>query len=275
MRITRSARAGLQFPVGRVHRHLREKEFGIKVKEGAPVYLAAVLEYLTAEVLDIARQHMVSTKRVRVGPQDIRFALLENDEELRQLAKGVQVASGGFSSVGVKALLEEEKKKKKKEKSLKLANKKPVLTRKRSLNSIEKAIKKKKQEKKKLKRRKASTSSSSFTAPSPSSLSAEADDDLPTFRRRVESSSSPSSATSSVSTFKWQYLDGGWKEYDKAAAEAVEVQYQEYVANPAMCDVRSVKSGRWNYMVDFINMQQTNIEHENHTVRGIRRIDLS
>merc|ERR1712000_50830 len=43
---TRSARAGLQFPVGRIHRQLREGRYGERIGNGAPVYLAAVLEYL-------------------------------------------------------------------------------------------------------------------------------------------------------------------------------------------------------------------------------------
>ncbi|GCB63781.1 hypothetical protein scyTo_0014679 [Scyliorhinus torazame] len=51
---TRSSRAGLQFPVGRVHRLLRKGNYADRVGAGAPVYLAAVLEYLTAEILELA-----------------------------------------------------------------------------------------------------------------------------------------------------------------------------------------------------------------------------
>ncbi len=51
---TRSSRAGLQFPVGRVHRILRKGNCAQRVGAGAPVYLAAVLEYLTAEILELA-----------------------------------------------------------------------------------------------------------------------------------------------------------------------------------------------------------------------------
>ena len=50
---TRSSRAGLQFPVGRIHRLLRKGNYAERVGAGAPVYLAAVLEYLAAEVLMI------------------------------------------------------------------------------------------------------------------------------------------------------------------------------------------------------------------------------
>ena len=51
---SRSSRAGLQFPVGRVHRLLRKGHYAERVGAGAPVYLAAVLEYLTAEILELA-----------------------------------------------------------------------------------------------------------------------------------------------------------------------------------------------------------------------------
>lgn len=49
--VTRSAKAGLQFPVGRIGRYLKKGRYSQRVGSGAPVYLAAVLEYLAAEVL--------------------------------------------------------------------------------------------------------------------------------------------------------------------------------------------------------------------------------
>lgn len=56
----------------------------------------------------------------------------------------------------------------------------------------------------------------------------------------------------------WQYEDGGrFHDYDGKASDIVEQCYQEYVANPHMMDVRAVKSGDWEYQVDFINMKQT------------------
>ena len=48
--VTKSAKAGLQFPVGRLGRYLKKGRYAQRVGSGAPVYLAAVLEYLAAEV---------------------------------------------------------------------------------------------------------------------------------------------------------------------------------------------------------------------------------
>merc|ERR1712123_367310 len=53
--VSRSARAGLQFPVGRIHRHLKSRSFSSgRVGATAAVYSSAILEYLTAEVLELA-----------------------------------------------------------------------------------------------------------------------------------------------------------------------------------------------------------------------------
>ena len=51
---TKSSRAGLVFPVSRVYKQLREGKYAERVSLGAPVYCAAVLEYLCAELLEAA-----------------------------------------------------------------------------------------------------------------------------------------------------------------------------------------------------------------------------
>ena len=70
---SRSSRAGLQFPVGRIHRLLRKGNYAERVGAGAPVYLAAVLEYLAAEVLELAGNAARDNKKSRVC-FSIRFA---------------------------------------------------------------------------------------------------------------------------------------------------------------------------------------------------------
>ncbi len=48
---SRASRAGLLFPVGRIRRKVREIMIGQRVSLGSSIYLSAVLEYLTAELL--------------------------------------------------------------------------------------------------------------------------------------------------------------------------------------------------------------------------------
>ena len=82
-RTTQSARAGLQFPVARVHRHLRRGKYAIRIGAGAPVYLAAVLEvlqYLAAEILELAG----NAGRTPQSTSGI-FNSIQNEEELKKL----------------------------------------------------------------------------------------------------------------------------------------------------------------------------------------------
>ncbi|KAG8509275.1 E3 ubiquitin-protein ligase TRIM17, partial [Galemys pyrenaicus] len=91
---SRSSRAGLQFPVGRVHRLLRKGNYSERVGAGAPVYLAAVLEYLTAEILELAGNAARDNKKTRIIPRHLQLAI-RNDEELNKLLGRVTIAQGG------------------------------------------------------------------------------------------------------------------------------------------------------------------------------------
>ena len=91
---TRSSRAGLQFPVGRVHRLLRKGNYGERIGAGAPVYMAAVMEYLAAEILELAGNAARDNKKSRIIPRHLQLAV-RNDEELNKLLAGVTIAQGG------------------------------------------------------------------------------------------------------------------------------------------------------------------------------------
>jgi len=69
---SRSSRAGLQFPVGRIHRLLRKGNYAERVGAGAPVYLAAVMEYLAAEVLELAGNAARDNKKTRYGLMSVQ-----------------------------------------------------------------------------------------------------------------------------------------------------------------------------------------------------------
>ncbi|XP_069619907.1 core histone macro-H2A.1 isoform X2 [Ranitomeya imitator] len=91
---SRSAKAGVIFPVGRMLRYIKRGHPKYRIGVGAPVYMAAVLEYLTAEILELAGNAARDNKKGRVTPRHILLAIA-NDEELNQLLKGVTIASGG------------------------------------------------------------------------------------------------------------------------------------------------------------------------------------
>ena len=121
---SRSAKAGIQFPVGKVGRLLKKGGYAKRIGAGAPVYLAAVLEYVVAETLELAPTQPLNfqksvflcfafsrllasgliwieagnaardQKRLRITPRHVQLAV-RNDEELSKYLSRVTIASGG------------------------------------------------------------------------------------------------------------------------------------------------------------------------------------
>ncbi|OIW13572.1 hypothetical protein TanjilG_29313 [Lupinus angustifolius] len=92
--VSKSVKAGLQFPVGRIARFMKKGRYAQRVGTGAPIYLAAVLEYLAAEVLELSGNAARDNKKNRINPRHVLLAV-RNDDELGKLLKGVTIASGG------------------------------------------------------------------------------------------------------------------------------------------------------------------------------------
>ena len=93
-RLSKSARADLVFPVTRVGRYLRKACLNHRIRIGSPVYLSAVLEYLCAEVLELAGNAARMNKKRKITPRHILLAVA-NDDELNELFKGVTISQGG------------------------------------------------------------------------------------------------------------------------------------------------------------------------------------
>ncbi|KAI9249792.1 histone-fold-containing protein [Phascolomyces articulosus] len=113
---SRSSKSGLQFPVGRIHRYLRQGRYASRIGAGAPVFLAAVLEYLTAEILELAGNAARDNKKMRVTPRHLKLAI-GNDEELSKLLDHVTISQGGVLPNIHASLLPSKTKKKFMEKS--------------------------------------------------------------------------------------------------------------------------------------------------------------
>ena len=92
-----SAKIGLIFPVGRIGRHLRQGRYSERVGKGGAVFMAAVLEYMTCEILELAGQACHEADRKTIAPRHLQLAV-RNDEELAKLMSSTMISDGGFMS---------------------------------------------------------------------------------------------------------------------------------------------------------------------------------
>lgn len=91
---TKSSKAGLIFPVARMARYMKHLHVADRIGAGAPVYISAVIEYLTAEILELAGNVAKDSKKSRIIPRNIQLAI-RNDDEFAKLFSNVTIASGG------------------------------------------------------------------------------------------------------------------------------------------------------------------------------------
>ncbi|TEB21827.1 histone-fold-containing protein [Coprinellus micaceus] len=98
-RTTLSAKAGIVFPAARVHRKLKEgSTTKQRVSPSSAVYLATVLEYLVAEVLEASGNSARQVGKVRITPRHLLLAVGNDDELLKLLpSQHIIIAQGGTS----------------------------------------------------------------------------------------------------------------------------------------------------------------------------------
>ena len=115
---SKSEKSGVLLPVHHILKDMKKMFPHRRITEGAAVYLAGVLEYLTAEVLDLAGDSVEQNKRKRIKPRDILLAI-KADTELSKLLSDVIVSRGGVTPFVHQALLKKPAARKKKKKAAK------------------------------------------------------------------------------------------------------------------------------------------------------------
>ena len=102
-RMTKSQKVGLVFPIGKVHTLMKTKHSG-NIGQTASVYLAAVMEYMVAEVLELSGNAARDMKLQRITPHHVMLAI-RGDEELDTFVGVTWVSHGGVLPHIHKALL--------------------------------------------------------------------------------------------------------------------------------------------------------------------------
>jgi len=88
------ARAKLTFPVHRFHKQLKRGGYSKRVAIGGSIYLTAVVEYITAEILELAGNAAKDQKKNRIIPRHVQLAI-RSDEELNKYMSNVTISGGG------------------------------------------------------------------------------------------------------------------------------------------------------------------------------------
>lgn len=95
-RLSAQKRAGIHFPVSRITQFFRKGGYASRYSVKASVYMAAVLEYLASEMVELAGCITLDEKKVIISPEHI-LSGIQNDVALNQLMSD---APGGTHITG-------------------------------------------------------------------------------------------------------------------------------------------------------------------------------
>ncbi|XP_044525239.1 histone H2A-beta, sperm-like [Gracilinanus agilis] len=86
-------KTGLKFPTYQIYRYLKTGYYAKRISTEAPIYLAAVMEYLTTELLELSGNVAQRSKKAQINPLHIQQAL-EEDDELRDFLNTAMIPNG-------------------------------------------------------------------------------------------------------------------------------------------------------------------------------------
>ncbi|KAI8885022.1 histone-fold-containing protein [Backusella circina FSU 941] len=92
-RTSRSAKGGLLFSVGRIDHHYCKNGYSKRMHYLVPVYLAAVLEYLVSEVLELAVDAARASKKKTIHARPLQLAI-RNDIGFNNVFRDTTIADG-------------------------------------------------------------------------------------------------------------------------------------------------------------------------------------
>lgn len=92
--VTTQTKAGVVFPVGRIRKALQRGAYSKSVRMEGAIYLTSVIEYVVAEILELAGNSAKEQKKNRIVPRHILLAV-RSDEELNKYLSNVTITGGG------------------------------------------------------------------------------------------------------------------------------------------------------------------------------------
>jgi len=92
--LSATKRAHLMFPVGRTRKRLHDCHFASRISSDAPVAVTAAMEYIFAELLELAGNAAIENKKSRLLSRHLMLAIRYDDALLPLFKEGTIAASG-------------------------------------------------------------------------------------------------------------------------------------------------------------------------------------
>lgn len=83
--VSKSERAGLNFPVAKIQARAKRRFPGVRITSDVGVSTAAILEYLSAEILELSGNNAKLYRKSRISPLSIILTIKEDEELLGML----------------------------------------------------------------------------------------------------------------------------------------------------------------------------------------------